>query len=62
MAEDSTQKRAQTPRERELVKRALANPELMKQTYESLAAHKRGEKGTPGRQVHEEAKRRRDGG
>ena len=52
-------RRATTPREREMVERALANASLMEQAYESLAAHKRGEKGTPGREVQAEAKRRR---
>ena len=54
-------RRTNTRRGREMVARALANPSLMAQAYDSLAAHKRSEKGTPGWQVHGEDNPRRGG-
>jgi hypothetical protein len=44
----------------EILKRALANAELMEATHEGVAASLRGEKGVPLKQVQEEARRRHE--
>jgi hypothetical protein len=48
-------------RAKEVIERALANRELMEGVRESLAAVERGERGTPGKVVQEEARSRRAG-
>ena len=47
---------ARERRRREVIERALANEELMRQVQDSLARYRRGEKGIPGPQVFEEAR------
>ncbi len=60
--EQPIKQRVTTERGRATVKRALDNPHLMELAYASIAALKRGERGTPGRQVHDEARKRREEG
>lgn len=58
--EQPIKQRVRTERGRAMVKRASENTALMEQAHASRAAHKRGERGTPGRQVHDEWRKRRD--
>jgi len=52
-------RRTKTQHGRDLIERALANEDLMKQAYISHAARKAGDFGVPGPQVQAEAEARR---
>lgn len=55
-----SERESPSEREREVVERALANEEFMRQLRESQAAVERGERAIPGKLVREAARRRRE--